>query len=53
MVLAVRPIAMQPAPVLETWRCAGCARIVAKFAGLKGRVEVKCRCGAMNILVIR
>jgi phage FluMu protein Com len=54
MAVAVRaPAREREASVLETWRCAGCGRIVAKFADLKGRIEVKCRCGSMNTMVIR
>lgn len=52
MAVAVRePI--QGAPVLETWRCSGCGRIVAKHAQLKGTLQVKCKCGTMNCLTIR
>lgn len=40
-----------PAP-LETWRCHGCGRIVAKHAGLAGTVQIKCKCGAMNVLTV-
>lgn len=46
-----RPMAA-PSSV-ETWRCAGCGRIVAKHVALRGRIEVKCKCGAMNVLEVR
>lgn len=37
---------------LETWRCHACKRIVAKHIGLSGTVEIKCKCGAMNVLMV-
>lgn len=54
MAVAVRAmIQEQPVATLETWRCAGCGRIVAKYADLHGRIEVKCKCNVVNVLVIR
>lgn len=55
---ALRPtmidLTPQPAPMsFETWRCAGCGRIVAKHAEFRGTLQVKCRCGSMNTLTIR
>lgn len=43
------PAAALP-PQLQTWRCAGCGRIVAKLDVEHGRVEILCKCKTLNVL---
>lgn len=38
---------------LHEWRCWKCRRIIARLALVRGcTIEVKCRCGAMNVAAL-
>jgi len=39
--------------MLETWRCQGCRRVLARLFLIPGSVvEIKCKCNTVNTLCI-